>query len=142
MAAQPPAILYDPPLIRFRIDGRVAAERPLAALRRVIEVEFGSPLHGNDGRFDLMDFGDALWVISDDISLPTHKAWAQYLQGNRGYFKAQIFWPPKRWMTGGILGMLQSPGPRVAPPESIPTADFPWELQGPLDPAVFPPTPL
>ena len=78
----------------------------------------------------------------DDISLPNHKAWAQYLQGNRGYFKAQIFWPPKRWMTGGILGMLQSPGPRVAPPESIPTADFPWELQGPLDPAVFPPTPL
>jgi hypothetical protein len=28
MAAQPPAILYDPPLIRFRIDGRVAPVHP------------------------------------------------------------------------------------------------------------------
>ncbi len=73
MVTQPPALLYDPPRIPFQMDGRVAVERTLADLRRVIEVDYGSSLYGNDGRFDLMDFGDALWVIPGNIGLPTQK---------------------------------------------------------------------
>lgn len=135
MAAPSPAILYDPPLIRFRIDGRIAAERPLSDLRRVIEFYFGSGLYSNDGSFTLLDFTDTFWIVPDYIGIPTHQEWAAHLQQNRGYFEAQIFWHPKRWRTGGIFGMLQSPGPCIVPAEPLPLADYPWDLEGPLDPA-------
>ena len=136
MAAQPPDVLYYPPLIRFRIDDRIAAERPLADLRRVIDFTFGSPLHSNDGSFTLLDFTDTFWIVPDGIGLPTHKAWAQHLQDVRGYFTASIYWPPRRWLAGGIFGMFQSPGPLIVPAEPLPPADLPWELTGPLDPAI------
>ena len=136
MATQPPDdILYDPPLIRFRIDGRIAAERPLADLRRVIEIDFGSGLYSNDGTFTLLDFTDTFWIVPDYIGIPTHKAWAAHLIENRGYFEAQIFWHPKRWRAGGIFGFLQGPGPRIVLAEPLPPADVPWDLEGPLDPA-------
>jgi hypothetical protein len=136
MAAKPSDILYDPPLIRFYIDGQVAGERHLADLRRVIDFDFGSPLYSNDGTFTLLDFTDTFWIISDDIGLPTHREWAAHLRQNRGYFRAGIYWHPKRWRTGGIFGIFQSPGPRIVPAEPLPPPDLPWEIQGPLNPAI------
>ncbi len=134
-----PAILSDLPWIRYRIAGSIAAERPIEALRRVIHVYAGSDIDATDIEFDLMDFGDSLWIIPDEVSVGTHQAWAEHLRAVGGYFEASMSWPPKHWLDGGFLGLLRRPAAKILVGETLPPSDREWTMKGPLDPATYQP---
>jgi hypothetical protein len=133
------AVLYEPPIIRYRIDGKIAEEHPLSALRRVIHMYAGTDLDATDIEFDLLDFGESIWIVPYDISLETHMQWAEHLRKVEGYFEASIAWPPKRWLDGGFLGLLRRPAARILRGEALPPDDSTWEMKGPLDPVTYKP---
>ena len=133
------AVLYEPPIIRYRIDGKIVEEHPLSALRRVIHVSAGSDLESTNVEFDVLDFGESVWIVPDDISLETHKQWAEHLRKVEGYFEASIAWPPRRWLDDGFLGVLRRPAARVLRGETLPPDDRTWTMNGPLDPVTYKP---
>jgi hypothetical protein len=137
------AVLYEPPIIRYRIDGNIMEEHPLGALRRVIHVYVGSDLNSNemknDMEFDLLDFGESIWIVPDDISFEPFTPWADYLRAVDGYFKASIVGPPSHWLTRGFLGLGRRPAATVLRGETLPSGNRIWMRNGPIDPVTHQP---
>ena len=132
-------VLYDEPVIRFQINGRIEATRQLSELRRVFEVDAGSDLFANDIWFQVMDFGDSLWIVPESVGLETHLAWADYLRAIGGYFHATIYWPPKQWLGGGFLGLGRHPVAKIVAGNALPVHNETWKTEGPLDPKSYTP---
>lgn len=132
-------VLYDEPVIRFQINGRIEATRQLSELRRVFDVDAGAEFLGNDIRFDVLDFGDSLWIVPEGIPLDTHAAWADYLRDIGGFFQASIYWPPKAWLGGGFLGLGRHPVAKIVAGNALPVENETWKTEGPLDPNNYKP---
>jgi hypothetical protein len=133
--ATPPMVEYEAPVIRFRVKGKLLAQKKLTQLRRALSISCFDPetAPAESTVFDLLDFGDQFWLIPDQSADRfIFGDWAQYLAQHDAFFEGQAGTLPLSWRRSFLLIARHAYFPHAA---VVPAQPMPFlQLSDPIDP--------
>lgn len=139
----PTKVLYEAPLLRYRINRKIVQERPLSELSQLFVVNAYDDFSLFDEQyveteFFVLAFSDYIWIVPNSSPVRyIYTDWKDWLVQTRGFFHAQLKEIPTNWPRTSFLGIRYGQKPRAA---VLPASDLPeWEVTGPIDLRMHPP---